>query len=263
MYRVGDAVALTFRVVDPSGAPADATVTLTVDTPAGTPVSPTVTNPSVGVYSAALVPTAAGRHVARWAATGTVQQAGVEIVNVAPVVEPVAIISLERAREQLNMPGDDTSVDDELQMFIDAASAVVEQYTGEVVARRTIVEECYATGNGRLLLRSAPLVSITSVVAADGTEYEATTILDPAAGIITVPAYLYGAVTVTVVAGRAVIPENVQTACAIITAHLWTTQRVPLVSAGFGGETTPNPGRGYLIPNQAAQLLGGRGANRP
>lgn len=266
MFRVGDAVNLTFRVVNPARQLVDADVVLTVDRPVGAVL--TISSPTrvrVGEYTASFVATDAGRHVARWVATGPVNRSSVEVVNVAPAAEPVAIISLGQAREHLNIPGDERAEDDELQRFIDAASRVVEQYTGEIIARRPVTEECWSAGDGKVLLAAAPIVSLTSVTSLDGTYTYEGSVADSVAGIVSVPGYLYGPVLVTVVAGRAAVPENYQTATAIICAHLWTTQRVPAMGGapGFGGEAAPTPGRGYLIPNQAAQLLGGKAPNRP
>lgn len=84
-------------------------------------------------------------------------------------------------------------------------------------------------------------------------------------GIVYVPA-LQGLTRFTFVAGPAEVSPSQVMATQIICGHLWTTQRVSaLAGPGFGGmEQSPAvSGRGYLIPNQAAQLLGGRAPNSP
>jgi hypothetical protein len=184
-----------------------------------------------------------------------------DVLNVASATEPVALISLDYLKAFLNK--DDTVEDDELREFIDTASLTVEEYTGQIWARRTLVEDVYVVG-GMGYLRP-PVVGVTAVAAPDGAALVVPVTMD---GFVGTFAGLSsnGWVRVTYVAGPNEVPEHVQTATAIIAAHLWTTQRPTAVAApGFGGvETTPSvPGRGYLIPNQAAQLLGGKAANRP
>ena len=85
----------------------------------------------------------------------------------------------------------------------------------------------------------------------------------PLNGIVSVPAW--ETVRFTLVAGYGQVPDDTIKATQIICAHLWETQRVQAVGPGFntGELSAPEIGRGYLIPNQAAQLLGGRAPNRP
>lgn len=264
MYEVGDAVELAWRVLDSSRKRADATVTLTVVPPVGAAVVVTPDHPGIGEYRASFVPTTAGRHVIRWRATGALSAAKTDVVNVASASAPVAIISLDQLRQHLNISDDQHGDDEELRQFLDAASLVVEEYTGQVIARRTVVEDVFVA-NGSAFLRP-PVQEVVSVISLDGlTEYAAPALVDgfigTASGLSAV-----GWVRVTYVAGMSEVPEHYQTATAIIAAHLWTTQRPSTANApGLGGfDSSPAPsGRGYLIPNQAAQLLGGRAANRP
>lgn len=175
-------------------------------------------------------------------------------------VESVEIISLQQLREHLNIT--DTGEDEELQRFLDAASLAVEDYTGQVVARRTLVEDVYVSG-GTAYLRP-PVVSVTSVTSLDGeTDLGAPAAVNGFVGEAT--GLPDGWARITYVAGMDDVPAHVQLATAIIAAHLWQTQRLPTVGApGFGPlEASPVSGRGYLIPNQAAQLLGGKAPNRP
>jgi hypothetical protein len=106
---------------------------------------------------------------------------------------------------------------------------------------------------------------VTAVVAPDGTELTVPATVDGFIGTFGGLAS-EGWARVTYVAGATEVPEHVQTATAIVAAHLWTTQRPPTPAVpGFGGaeSVAVTPGRGYLIPNQAAQLLGGKAPNRP
>lgn len=175
-------------------------------------------------------------------------------------VESVAIISLEQLREHLNIT--DTGEDEELQRFLDAASLVVEEYTGQIWARRTIVDDVFVTG-GTAFLRP-PVVSVESVTSLDeATELTVPTAVDGFTGAVS--GMDDGWARVTYTAGPSAAPAHVQLATAIVAAHLWTTQRPSTPNApGFGGaDAVAAPGRGYLIPNQAAQLLGGKAPNRP
>lgn len=262
MYEVGDSVPLSFRVVDSQSEPSAATVTLTVEQPDGEAVTPTLVAGGVGEHSALFVPEQAGRHVVRWSATGAANQTETDVLNVASAESPVSIISLAEAKTFMNMT--DTADDDELREFIAAASGVVEEYLGQIVARRTVVEDHVLDGSGVVILRAAPVVSLTSVAAPDGTgavDVSGVSV-DLANGIVSLAST--GPVRFTFVAGFSVVPARIIKATQIICAHLWSTQRMPLVSApAFGDAPAAPTGRGYLIPNQAAQLLGGRAPNSP
>lgn len=255
MHEVGSAVRLTWRVLDPSRTRVDADVTVAVTPPSGDVLTPSPERVDVGDYAATFVPTVPGRYVVRWAAAGPVTLSRTEIVNVRAAAEPVALISLGQLKEHLNK--EDLAEDDELLAFIDTASLVVEEYTGQVWARRTLTEDVWVTGGVGYL--RPPVVEVLAVV-----------------GVATIPAVdsftgalavggAPGMVRVTYVAGPPEVPEHVQTATAIVAAHLWTTQRPPTPGVAFGGGelVAATPGRGYLIPNQAAQLLGGKAPNRP
>jgi hypothetical protein len=262
VYEVGDAVRLSWRVLDHARELTDATVTATLVTPGGISSPLTVERVSLGAYATTVVPTVVGRHVVRWRATDEVTASQTDVLNVASALEPVALISLDELKAFLNK--DDLVEDDELREFIDTASLVVEEYTGQVWARRTLTEEVYVIGGVGYL--RPPVVTVTAVTALDGTELDVPTsdAINGFTGAIT--GLADGWVTVTYTAGPTEVPEHVQTATAIIAAHLWTTQRPAAPAApGFGGAETVAtvPGRGYLIPNQAAQLLGGKAANRP
>jgi uncharacterized phiE125 gp8 family phage protein len=264
MYTVGDSVPLSFLVVNAQQTLVDATVVLTVDQPDGTPATPAVVQGDVGRYSAVFVPTQPGRHVVRWAATGAYAAAQVDVLNVAAAADSVALISLLEAKEHLNMDLERRDDDDELRGFITAASRVVERYTKQVIARRTVVEDGTPDRTGMVVLQTAPILSVTSATSLDGATTYTATVLDAANGIVSVPAW--ETVRFTLVAGYGQVPEDTIKATQIICAHLWETQRVQAVGPGpipVGELSAPEIGRGYLIPNQAAQLLGGRAPNRP
>jgi len=166
---------------------------------------------------------------------------------------------LEAAKRQLNISQDDTSLDDELQLYVDAVGAAVEKARGETIDRRTIVAEEVAARRSSFLLASVPIVSITSTVSVDGSQVWDPSDLrvDASSGMVTVasgPA-VSGAVLVTYTAGYDPVPAHYQLAALIILQHLWETQRgVMGVSLGGDGEPVMMPG--FAIPRRALELLG-------
>lgn len=266
MYQVGDSVPLSFRVINQQKTLVDSFVTLTVTGPDDVDVDVDTSRISVGLYSALFVPTLPGRHIAAWSSAGNFAKSQTDIINVYDVEAPAELISLAEAKEHLNMDSEPSEEDEELRGFIAAASRVVEQYTKQVIARRTVVEDHALDGSGTVVLNAAPVIALTSVASPDGSDpVDVDTVtVDLPNGIVSL--FGVGSKRFTFVAGYTQVPENVVKATQIICGHLWQTQRVQQVglSSGFGGEVTAQvSGRGYLIPNQAAQLLGGRAPNRP
>jgi len=172
----------------------------------------------------------------------------------------VAIVTLADAKLQLNLDADDTSADVELQRYIDAVTAPIERELGRVVEPRTVTDEIAVTGRrASFLLQSVPVVSLTSLISADGAQTwsvdPTVTHLDPESGRVTLlsgPPFT-GTVVAIYQAGMAVIPANIQLAALIVIQHLWETQR-GRSGAMPGGGDIPVPA-GYAIPNRAAELL--------
>jgi hypothetical protein len=110
-----------------------------------------------------------------------------------------------------------------------------------------------------MLLRNVPVLSLTSVVSADGATIWNTSDLqvDGETGLVTVtagPAFT-GTVDVTYQAGDVVIREDYRLAGLIIVQHLWETQRGTM-GVQLGGDNEPYmPGRGFAIPRRALELL--------
>lgn len=151
---------------------------------------------------------------------------------------------------------DDGTDDDELRYFLTAALEVAESIVGPL-APRTVTETHYGVSSDLLVLREAPVVSLTSVstltpyLLADFTVDAETGIVRLAAG-----RRIYGDVTVTYVAGRSAIPYAVSLATLIIAAHLWETQRGSGPSAGpLQPDLAPAVPMGFAIPNRAVEML--------
>jgi uncharacterized phiE125 gp8 family phage protein len=247
-------------VADASGTPVNpATATLTITLPDGSTVSPSVPAPTAtGQVRVDYATSLAGRHVWRLVTSGpTTAYADVFDVRAAA---PTGIVSLADARAQLNFGASETADDDELRGFIGAATGAVERALGRVVVRRPFTDRFDISGAvTELLLRHVPLLSLTSVVSADGATTWSTANLrgDSETGLVTVAAggAFTGSLDVTYLAGLQVVPEDYRLAGLIIIQHLWETQRGAM-SVQLGGDNeTYMPGRGFAIPRRALELL--------
>lgn len=276
-YASGSTVTLSTTIKDSTGALTDASpITLTLQKPdgtatAGSPYTPT--HDSTGTYHVNL-PTAdvatVGHYPGYWSATiGSV-------VGITPVqfdiYDPleVSVLSLQDAKDMLNIPLTSTTDDAEIARKIATIEANIERMIGGPVITRSITERVELTsGYTALVLRKRPVVSVTSVVSvASGQPISITDIeIDPNSNIVRRKLGLpfYGpyftwlpTFTVTYTAGLGTaVPPAIAEAAALILDHLWETQRGGAVSANpFGGqETVTLPGWGYAIPNRAAEEL--------
>lgn len=174
---------------------------------------------------------------------------------------PGALTTLAAVRARLNKEPDDTEHDAELERVIEAASAAVEGHTGFLQARRTVWEDHTLDGTGVVVLRAAPVVAVNSIVnLADNSEVLPSSVaVDYPNGILRMASV--GSYRFELVAGVDPTPPNVVLATQIVVEHMWASQRLGR-PADLSGDFAP-ASRGYLIPYQAAELLGGKGANPP
>jgi hypothetical protein len=207
-----------------------------------------------------------GHYQYTWTATGT--GAGVSYGDF-DVFDPFeqAVISLQDAKDMLNIPQATTTSDAELQSFIATIETSLEGLTGGPLVNRVITSErCEFQGwYERLQVRQRPLVSVTSITSLLGTAIDVTS-LDINAAARTIqrkdgspfssdsPVAL-----VTYVAGWGVaVPAAVNTAARYILRYLWDSQRGAAGPPMLGGtELATVPGFPYAIPYGAAQLLNG------
>lgn len=206
------------------GALADpSTVSLSIKKPDGTIAGPftyagaQVVKESTGVYHYDYNPTTVGQYLVKWTSTGTGQAAHVTEFDVIDTLSTGGpIVSVSQVRTHMTVGTEVT--DDELQRFIDAATVAVERWIGPVVPR-TVVETSYGNARaGTILLQQYPVISITSVTegdlgstaaAVDTTGFE----LDTAASaLLRIGSWFGDRVTVTYVAGRAVVGEHIRKA---------------------------------------------------
>ena len=175
----------------------------------------------------------------------------------------MAIVTLADAKAQLNILASDTSADVELQSFVDAATAAVETQLGQVVDQRTVVEQLdFASSLTAFLLRSVPVISLTSLVSLDGSQTWTVTppvmYVDGASGCVTVLSgpLVKGSVLATYQAGYTSVPANIRLAALIIVQHLWETQRGAMGVQLGGDSDNYVAGRGFAIPRRASELRG-------
>lgn len=269
MFDLADVVTQSWTTTDSSGNPANVgAVVVTLGLPDGTTtVTPSVTNPSTGVYTYTYSPTQAGRHTVRWVGTGVNAQAFSDVFDVV-VASPNYIISLADARATLRLTA--TTQDEELRLFIEATTAVIERHINEAVVPRTVIEDYTTVNAGRwgdsIALRTVPVISVQSMVSVSTlyTWSPANFHVNTDTGEITgLPSTwpLWGDVTINYTVGRQVIPPNYILAAKIIVQHLWQTRRGVAGAAQPSGmvDTMHGSGRlgwGYAIPNAAIELLG-------
>ena len=263
MIYVGDPLPLSVTVRDAAGALANAgNMALTITGPTTATVIDPVAPTSTGVYDYDFTPTEVGRHEYRWVATGANARTLEDVFNVDEELTG-AIVSLSEAKAHLNIPDDDRTGDDELRQTIAVASEWVESRIG-AVAQRTVTD--VVTPSGGQLFLSQPVISLTSIAGAYGygstydvgSVYLDDRVVNPGA---------YGAgfgcypLTVTYVAGRAVVPEPVRFAVKELVRALWGSQRGPgdlgLMQGDVtaGGEGDPAQDSLGLAKWKAEQLL--------
>lgn len=259
-----------YEVRDAAGILVNAgTVTATITLPDDTATNPTVNNPSAGIYNFDYLTSQFGRHQVMISATGGVLgslvRRWVDTFDVRPAV-PVLLVSLESMKTQLNIPETDTTHDEELREYIEAASGVAELISGATV--HASVTETHHGGKPGLVLRRYPVMSITSVtengaaVASTGYGLSDAGVLYRRAGFQAMN-WLRGVnnVVVVYVAGRPVVAGAVSLGVKLIAQHLWDTRRGASQITGLGGddgvavEMETVRMYGYSIPNRARELL--------
>jgi hypothetical protein len=126
-----------------------------------------------------------------------------------------------------------------------------------------VTETHYGLCTGLLVLRRAPVVSVTSIattfdppVTVSADDY----VLDGPQGVVRYSLGRFmGDFAVTYMAGWGTLPAPIHLGTLIIAAHLWETQRVPGARRpAFGQQATEQalrPPVGFAVPNRAATLL--------
>lgn len=279
-YELGQTLQWELQVRDAAGALADlggglpsALVTL----PDGTTANANIEQTATGAYVATLTSSQAGRHRVTWSGSGT-NSGGLPASEVADVwpADPRLIISLADARAALNIADAKIANDDELRLYIAAATWVVEDVAGPVLAA-TVTETHSGRGRRGILLRQAA-ASVTAVTE-DGTELVAGAdyVADLEAGIVFRGARrgaavwsddAPGNVVVSMTVGAAVVPANVVLAARELVRHLYAVGQQPWRAPYGGGlddvQAPVISGSGFAVPRRVVDLLGpARGSKVP
>lgn len=235
---LGDVYALTVETRDSGGVLANAgSVVLTIQLPDGTEITPSVSNPSAGRYQVDYLTVQSGLHLVHWDATGANASAYADSFHVLAEY-PRTIVSLAEQKSQLGITS--TGHDEELRLYLEAVTGVIERETDQTLVRRTITQFQLVRYGDPLILGHTPVLSLTSVATADGATIWTVGNLhaDPASGIVRVLSgpSVYGYLRVIYAAGAATVKPEYRLACAQVVQDLWQTRRGPKGSPRAGGQ---------------------------
>lgn len=289
-YEVGQKVRLNVTVTDENGTATDATMAVAVFREDGTQYSGVnvIDDPGAGNYHADVVLDAPGRLTWRFTASGAVigVYTGQDYVRSAWT----GVLSLKEAKKQLNKRLEDTTDDDELLDWIDAVTVALEKYTGPIVPRTVIETFTVAPLKRSITLRRRPVLSVTSVREFWGPgDIRNPSVFNDAGPSYADDAYLFDPstsslmrysggyatnwpvghdnLTVTYVAGRSPIPQNIRLAAKELLSHLWRqsqitggTSRPAPRGTGTGESLADRQGNEVEIPPRVMALIGFRRA---
>jgi len=164
----------------------------------------------------------------------------------------MSVLSLSAAKLHLNIAA--ATYDAELQAFIDAAEAVLAQRVGPL---QSTAKTDRVTGYAdALVVRTVPVVSLTSITDPSGSALDLTNIhVEQRSGVITHnlgQQFVQRYYTVVYAAGRAACPDDLLMADRELVRHMWTTQRG---AGGRPGSAPEAPTGGYLLPYRVQELI--------
>lgn len=270
-FQVGDTLADAVSITDASGAPGDAsTATCLVTLPDGTTAAATVTHGATGSYTATLLSTQAGRYVFVWTVAGGVVSTKTfsSQADVWPT-DPRFLLSLARARDELDLSAGNTVHDDKIRFFLAAVTPVIEDIAGLILS--TSVTRTADGGQNAILLPDTPtsIVSLSEkgTVLVEDTDFT----VDYDAGILyrqysSGRSRLFGSawetcvqrgvITVTYMAGSTVTPPNVILAAAEELRFLYSIgQQGARPAWGQDNADVVFTPSGYAVPRRVVELL--------
>lgn len=256
-YDIGDSVPIAWDVRDSAGVLTNATgVVLAVTLPDGTTATPTVPAPAVtGQYRVTYVPAVEGRYLWRVVMTGPNTAYG-DVFDVREAASP-ALLSLADTKRHLRIT--DTSRDDQLREYIEAATEIVESYVGPIVTRTHVAR--VMGFRSQIPLPHTQVTAITNItIIRTGTSpivLSNLSINTPAGvfgykNLLSIP---WGEMDVTYTVGRPFVKANWTMAAEIIVQHIWQSQLGNLPSMQGDDLVDPRLGTGYLVPFRAISLL--------
>lgn len=263
---LGDTYRLNARNLSPAGDLTTATnMALTITLPDDTSV---VVNPIVadttGLYHYDYITTQAGRHLARWVATGTAAGVYIDAFDVRPA-NPPYLVSLQDVKATLNIST--TTYDEELRVYIESATSAAEDQRDEILAKRSLTWKNVFYGCTQVMLPHRPVISLTSVRNVQtGLLYNTAGYdLDGNSGKVRslTGGNFTGLLEFTYVAGYTVVPSAYSLAVRLIVQHLWETQRGPGGASRFAGSLDDAAlmrfrSMDIFVPPRAQELLGDR-----
>lgn len=262
---LGDLEPLSIQIRNAAGELADAgSVSVTITLPDGTTETHgPIVSTTPGVYDFDYPTVQAGRHHARWVATGTNASAFTDSFDVSPA-DDGDFVSLADAKSHLKKSVVLTGDDEKLRIFLSAACQMITDRMGQV-SPVTVVH--VGTARRVIVLPRRPVISIILVEqlpdlevvpAADESAGVAGWLLTSSEGVLRHTTSFCHRVRVTYRAGRNPLPANFRLAALELTAHLWRTSQ--LNSGGgrpaVGVDETIVPGVSYALPYNVRQLLG-------
>lgn len=169
------------------------------------------------------------------------------------------LITLAEARSSLGWAASDTANDSDLERYVEAATPVIENITGPLVAR---TETFKFDGGFRAVVLPVRFATVTSVVESGVTVTDY--VAEPDAGLIaagttTSPREFESGhqnIVVTVTTGAATVPANVKLAARELVRHWWQQGRQGN-RPGFGNDMPADGGvpMGFAVPKRVLELL--------
>jgi hypothetical protein len=274
MLEVGDVYYGSAVNLSNTGSPVDSgTVTVSVTAPNGSVTGPAVTQTGVGEYQYSYLVALPGPHQVHWAGAAPNAWALADVFYADS--GDTLLISLDEARRGLGVPAANTVGDEDLRSFISAATPIIEDLIGPVLAKTRV--ETYDGGAAAIPLLHAPILSVTSVVESwgggtvrtltpqtpftgggDAFGYSA----DLVTGLLTRRAsgvavrFAPGErnVQVTYVSGRLLRPNHVLATRRLV-RHLWQSEQTGFRPAMGQPDATVKTPAGFAVPKAVLEIL--------
>lgn len=170
----------------------------------------------------------------------------------------MSAIPLAEAKSHLSIS--DSTHDIALQAKLDAAEAAIVKKCGPLSAS-SVTERVTGGGSG-LVLRTTPVVSLTSVTPVGGSAYTvADLMVDTSAGVVewvSGSSFTSGRYDVVYSAGRSTLPSDLKLGVLELVRHMWETQRGPTRRPGSqsaDGYANSIPGAAHSFPFRVVELI--------
>ncbi|WP_374457715.1 phage head-tail connector protein [Nocardioides sp.] len=171
----------------------------------------------------------------------------------------MSVLDLAKAKAHLNISG--TGHDGELQDFIDRAEGAIKEKCGPLTPVE-VTERVASSGGRGLVLRTTPVIALTSVTPVGGSAYSLSGLeIDESAGVIewaNGQRFTRGRYVVVYQAGRVEVPKDLLLGVAELVRHFWETQRGPTMRPGSRaseGAANTIPGAAHAWPFRVTELV--------